>query len=331
MNSIQQAINQAIEVYTENIATKYNLDKQELIDMWNQIDTKKQSASSSSLIKLITLPPPSKPSPQTVDNEKTIGCPYLFTKGAREGELCNSKPTKGETYCCRHKKYEGTDPKVKKVLPTAKKTMAETVKPSVKQPIGKKPVNIVLKKHKILDKYMDTETGFLFRSKDDRVVIGRAVDDKCVPLTEKDIHEIKARGFKYEMITEKREQELEEEEEEEEEQELEEEKSSKIVNPTTTTIKTSDAKKPSPTTTTTIKASDAKSIKKSISSIINKTTEQAESVEDILGMLQKKSPTGIQKKSTKNEEFASEAEDDEDNATSIDGDSIRGDLDEEDD
>lgn len=321
MNSIQQAITQAIDVYAGNIATKYDLDKQELIDMWNQLDAKKQSASPASLIKPVV--PPPKPTSKIVDTEKSTGCPYLFTKGAREGELCNNKPTKGETYCCRHKKYEGTDPKVKKVLPTAKKTMSEAVKPSVKQPVGKKPVNIILKKHKVLDQYMDTETGFLFRSKDDRVVVGRAVDDKCVPLSEKDIDEVKSRGFKYEMVKEKCE-EVEEEELKDVEEELEDEDEEKIVKP-------KEVKKPSPKTSKPIKASDVKSVKKSISSAINKTSEQAESVEEILGMLQKKPSSGIQKKSTKDEEFASEAEDEEDDDASVGGDSFGNDLDEEDD
>lgn len=315
MESIQQAINQAIDIYTENISNKYNINKQDLVDIWNQLEPKKPpSATPTSLIKPI---PTSSPPVKDTNIEKPSGCPYLFTKGAREGEACNSKPVKGEVYCSRHKKYQDVEPKVKKVIPTAKKTMAETVKPSSKQLIGKKPVNIILKKHKILDKYMDTETGFLFRSKDDRVVIGRAVDDKCIPLNENDIEEIKSRGFKFEMTTDKC---LNIEDEEIEDEEIEDEDPKK------------DVVKPSLPKTNDIKGSDAKSVKKSISTAINNTTEPLESVEEILGMLQKKSSTGIQKKSTKDEEFASEAEDntDEDDA-SIDGNSYGGDLDEEDD
>ena len=315
MNTIQQAIQQAIDVYSGNIATKYNINKQELIDIWNQIDAKKQSASPSILIKPAPAPAP-VPAPQPSSNvsttEKPTGCPYLFIKGTREGEICGSKPTKGETYCCRHKKYEGTDPKVKKVLPTAKKTMADTVKPGIKQPVEKKSVSIVLKKHKVLDQYMDVETGFLFRSKDDRVVIGRELDNKCIPLTEKDIDEIKSRGFKYEITKEKCKN--------VEENELEEEK-----------VEEKSKTKSPPPFVKPIKGSDAKSVKKSISSAICKTTEQAESVEDILGMLQKKAPSGIQKKSVKDEEFASEAEDDEVDDASIGGDSFGDNLDEEDD
>lgn len=301
MNTIQQAVNQVINIFTENIANKYNLDKQELIDIWNQIDSKQPPTITSA-------PPPSIQNTDT-DVQKPTGCPYLFTKGAREGELCNCKPIKGETYCSKHKKYEGLEPKVKKVLPTAKKTIAETLKPSQKQPLGKKPVNIVLKKHKILDQYMDTETGFLFRSKDDRVVVGRAIDDKCVPLNDKDIDEIKSRGFKYEMIVEKTIDTQSEENKKEE----------KVI------------KKCSPQTNKPIKGSDAKSIKKSISSVINNTTEQSESVEDILGMLQKKTPSGIKKKSTQNEEFTSEAEDDVEDDASIGGVSVGNYLDEEED
>ena len=312
MNTIQQAVNQVINIFTENIAKKYNLDKEELIDIWNQIDSKQESSQSLTLIKPITSPPPPSIQNTNTDVQKPTGCPYLFTKGAREGELCNCKPIKGETYCSKHKKYEGLEPKVKKVLPTAKKSMAETLKPSQKQPVGKKPVNIVLKKHKILDKYMDTETGFLFRSKDDRVVVGRAIDDKCVPLNDKDIDEIKSRGFKYEMIVEKSLHTEEEEKEKEKEKE-------KVI------------KKCSPQTNRSIKGSDAKSIKKSISSVINNTSEQIESVEDILGMLQKKTPSGIQKKSTQNEEFTSEAEDDVEDDASIGGESIGNYLDEEED
>jgi len=53
----------------------------------------------------------------------------------------------------------------------------------------------VLRKHKEIDKLWHKESGFVFRSAKERVVIGKCVDNKLVDLTEQDVEECRIWGF----------------------------------------------------------------------------------------------------------------------------------------
>ena len=118
-------------------------------------------------------------------------CPYVFTKGNSVGKQCGCKTVKGNTYCSKHKKYEGMEPKEKTVVPKSKKL----VSPQVKKSHEVKPVDIVLRKHKILDQLWHSETGMVFKSANEPYVIGKCVKDKLTDLSVDDINICKSYGF----------------------------------------------------------------------------------------------------------------------------------------
>lgn len=132
------------------------------------------------------------------EKKKVTGCPYVYTKGAKEGLRCGCKPKGGNTYCSRHKKYEGQVPNTKKVLPPARRSIVSNKR---KNPTKKHP-EIVLHKGPN-GKHYHRPTGLVFGS--DKVAIGtwlRAGDnpkgvDEIVTLTDKDIEVAKKHMFAF--------------------------------------------------------------------------------------------------------------------------------------
>ena len=96
---IENVIKKSIVIFVNRVSKKYNLDCEELLQLWdNKTDNttipSKPSASSSN-----------KTSPAKTDVGSSEGCPYVYTKGEKEGETCNIKPKGNVVYCTRHKKY----------------------------------------------------------------------------------------------------------------------------------------------------------------------------------------------------------------------------------
>uniref|UniRef100_A0A6C0CYJ9 Uncharacterized protein n=1 Tax=viral metagenome TaxID=1070528 RepID=A0A6C0CYJ9_9ZZZZ len=183
IKGIEFIIKNAIEQYACKIADKYdNIELGELEDLWNEISedikisisvNSKQSKSKSKI----------KTEEVHVDTKKTTnsGCQYVFSRGQNSGETCGSKTVINTVYCSRHKKQEGKEPKTKKIIPTVDKT----VKP-------------VLTKHKIINKLWHQETGLVFDTiKDEKIVIGKVLDNKVISLTAEDVETCKNWRFKY--------------------------------------------------------------------------------------------------------------------------------------
>src|SRR5210317_1780997 len=107
--TIENTINQAIKDFTDRIAEKHNLDSSELLSLWESRNilistnnkTEKKYSNKKSEIKSSKKPSAAKS--DISSKSDFIGCPYLFTKGSREGECCGSKPKNGAVYCSRHK------------------------------------------------------------------------------------------------------------------------------------------------------------------------------------------------------------------------------------
>ena len=87
-----------------------------------------------------------------------------------------------------------------------------------------KKSGIQLKTNKVLQKLWHPDSGFVFRSKDDKTVIGQCVDDKLVPLSEEMVDACKKLKFSFDKsLLKKEEEKLEKEDDEDEEEENEEE------------------------------------------------------------------------------------------------------------
>jgi hypothetical protein len=336
MNTLVEEIENVIQMSINNflscMSKKYNLDYEELLQLWdNKTDNItiqcKPSASSSN-----------RTSPAKTDSGSSVkgeGCPYVYTKGEKEGETCNIKPKGNVVYCTRHKKYEGTEPKQKKLLPSTKKSIAGTT--TVKKSPQKKTVNTVLRKNKALDKLWHSATCMVFKSAKERVVIGKCVDDKLQPLTNDDIEVCMAHSFAFEKDTDDVKKSNNKSEDSDlktsnEESEDEKEVIPKVVpdNKQAKCIKKSIA---AAITETKIQAKDvevipkvvpdnkqAKCIKKSIAAAITETKIQAKDVEEILGELQIKSSKKIKEKDLfgESDSAKSEGEDEDEEEELID-------------
>jgi hypothetical protein len=303
IKEIENAIESAIGGFAQRVADKYSLNIDELMKLWTGGEEETKVEPKKAVTK--------KQPPRKVNAKKVDGCPYMFTKGTREGETCGNNPKSGATYCSRHFKYEGTEPKQKKILPTVKKSISANVaKPKV---TTRKTVNAVLRKNKTLDKYWHSDTGMVFQSAKDRIVIGKCVDDELIALTPDDIEVCMAHSFKMEepeeevpeeeevvpeeeeVVPEEEEVVPEEEEVVPEEEEVvpEEEVGNKAARQITAVPKKVSVKKqisrPPPAKITPKKSLagvKAKKIKKSIAAAIAETDIQAADVEEILGELQ---------------------------------------------
>jgi hypothetical protein len=201
MEEIKTSINRSVETFIEKVATKYNLNNEDLMNIWDQTsscvaDTKIISKPSVKIVKETVRASPTK----TEGSSSGDGCPYIYTKGEKEGQSCNIKPKGGTVFCTRHKKYEGTEPKQKKILPSSKKSISPNT--GAKKIPAVNSVNTVLRKNKAIDKLWHLATGMVFKSVKERVVIGKCVDDKLLPLSTEDIEVCMAHGFAYENTDE---------------------------------------------------------------------------------------------------------------------------------
>jgi predicted DNA-binding WGR domain protein len=192
-NQIDTAIEDNIAKYVKLVAKTYNLDKKELMNLWNTIRDK--DGSSSSIDSKVNTKASLNTKSDTKSKSKSNGgCPYEYIKGKRKGETCGVVSKDGSQYCSMHKKHEGQEPKERKVLPEPKKSIMPAKKSS---PVTKE-VSRVLRKHKELDMIWHQETGLAFTT-EERLVIGKIVNDKLVELTEEDIDTCNKWGFFYQM------------------------------------------------------------------------------------------------------------------------------------
>ena len=237
MENIQDIIKTYIKAYIKLIDEEFGLSETELLPLWEQViarGTENTPPAPSGPPETPSKPPSKSPSKKTSPKapEKKVeslnensnckamyatarkvsqlanshlkvrsGCPYVFTKGAREGSTCGSKPKDDKTYCSRHKKYEGQSPKVKKVSPPLRRSIVSTKKRTAPK---KKHQDIILHKGPGGRLY-HRPTGLVFGR--DKVAIGtwlRADNnssgvDEIIPLTDENIAVAKKYMFAFKV------------------------------------------------------------------------------------------------------------------------------------
>ena len=140
INDIQSIINNNVSEFIRILSDRYKLDTDELHNTWGDISLGKESKKSND-VKTKKQPTKKqiekeeKEEENEEEEEKEIidirenssskACPYKFSKGVRQGEICGIKANKG-THCSKHKKYE-------KDVTTKSKNTRTTAKPDVKQ------------------------------------------------------------------------------------------------------------------------------------------------------------------------------------------------------
>ena len=254
VKSIENIIVKAIREYNSKLSEKYSLDISDLEELWNEVsgDSSVKKKSGRKTEKVDTDSVDTKTSKKS---NKEGGCPYLFTKGKNEGSTCGSKPKDGGEYCSRHQKFEGVGQTEKKKIPEAKKSIVSQEKKK-ESPVSKTKPQIVIRLNKEIGKYWNPETTLVFKSKDERIVIGSFKDDKINSLTDDDIEACEKYGFKYEKEEEKK------VEKEKEEEEVEKKITKKVAKKEELPVK--------------------KVEKKSLSAEITKTNLEAEKIEKVL-------------------------------------------------
>jgi len=302
--TLMNIIDECIDKYNKEIASKYDLDVEELNELWFDISKDEKVVEKKVVEKKVVekkVVEKKVVEKKVVEKVSPVGssncCPYVFAKGANAGEQCGCKPKNGAVYCSKHKKYEGTEPKSakKSPLPVPKKTIVPTTK-KVTPPI-KKP-NLVLIRNKKINKFVHQESGLVFKSEKEKNVIGKLRDDKIAELSEEDISNCKKYGFKYEIkpvepekeevdeeeVDEEEKEEVDEEEvDEEEKEEVDEEEKEEVDEK-----KINNMMKISRKITAVpekLQAKEATNFKKSINKAITNTNAQVEDVEEILNKL----------------------------------------------
>ena len=192
---MNQMINTIIEKnitdYITKISRKYNLDTEELTNIWDEMQNKESkkvrskskddSKDDSSADESDSSENKKSKTKKVVSNKEKpekIVCSYIFTKGNRLNETCGCKTKDDSLFCTKHKKYEDLETKkTKPIIPTNTK-------------------NLILRKNKKIGKMMHKETNMVFN--DEKIVIGKCIDDTIHKLIEEDIEICKKFSFKYE-------------------------------------------------------------------------------------------------------------------------------------
>lgn len=197
MKSIETAILKIVHEYNERICEKYELNMEELENLWKEVSGSEAPKKRGPVKKKDDDSTPSTPKKSKSKSKDVEGCcPYVFIKGKNEGQTCNSKPKEGATYCSRHAKCEETGQKEKKKIPSAK-TVSSKNEDKDKKKKDEKP-KIVIRMNKDINKYWNPETKLVFKSKEERVVVGNYDNDTLNKLTDDDIAVCEKYGFKYE-------------------------------------------------------------------------------------------------------------------------------------
>jgi hypothetical protein len=184
--------------YCKLISDTYSINYDELIGLWDNKDKKETKVDSKKEIKVESKKEIKKVEKNDIETENA-GCPYTYTKGQKAGQECGVKAKNGGRYCSVHKKYENTEPKEKKNIPITTRTQKAIEESRTKIILPKKRTEYsTFRKNNELDLYINEATNFALKSMQTRLVIGKIIDNKLHPLTDKDKEECLRYNMKYE-------------------------------------------------------------------------------------------------------------------------------------
>jgi len=208
----------SFSIYNKLIAERFNIDLEALEKLMEDVPT---MLPISVVIKPSTaLHPPQGTVkavivPKDKDNTREVEpkalvdsscCSYYIKRGPKANTICGTKLRKGSEFCGKHTKKEDK--------PQKKKEKEENEEAEEEEPTAttlKKKNHLVLRMNKVINKWWHSESGLVFKSSDDKVVIGVFKDDQVVDLSDKDIEKCIAYKFRYEVTKRKRSEEDEEE------------------------------------------------------------------------------------------------------------------------
>jgi len=167
-----------LDEYLNLISTKHGIEFSELKELMNQV--KITAAQPVPVLVAQPPPPPKIHRPVVVDvNNK---CGYVLLRGNNAGNACGKKNKKDSNFCSLHSKK--------------KEDNIVVVVDTTNVPVPKKP-NPVLRMNKIIDKWWHPDTGLVFKSGDEKIVIGIFKDEQIADLSDADVATCIANKFKY--------------------------------------------------------------------------------------------------------------------------------------
>lgn len=180
MDNIRSIIKTTMSSFIKDIAKAMGDDEELFYDIWKDNDyeeniekvikeeEKKLTKSTNEKVEKKT---EKKVEPETKMKLES-GCPYVFSKGQKQGQKCGVKSKNGQEFCSTHKKKDGPQSTTSKRSSTASNDTTVS-----------KSGSIMLKKYN--ENLIHTETQLIF-DRNSKSVIGRLVNDQVKPLTESD-------------------------------------------------------------------------------------------------------------------------------------------------
>ena len=207
INEIQKSIEKTMEKYIQTISKTYTLKEMDLKKMWKNISVDSISENDETDDKTKKV----KEKKSCISTSSSCsGCPYIYSKGAKKGIMCGVMPkTKDTKYCSTHKKYEGEEPKEKKILPKRDKSKNDSDeddsdkeekkisnKNDIDESLSRKKL---LRKEPLLDnKLINEDTKLVFDSENGKlVVIGKFLNGKLENISDEDIETCKKYNYAF--------------------------------------------------------------------------------------------------------------------------------------
>jgi hypothetical protein len=179
---LENLCQEEIYIFLHNLSVEYNLEIGELHYMWDLFNYKNEE-SDNSLEKSEKIENESDNSlEKEYKKEKYKKCRYIYTRGDKINKECNSKILDSSCdYCSKHNKHNKHNKNNKN-----KEEKTTNINPN----------DIIIQLNKKINKYVHTETGYVFFSKEKIVVYCRLVDGMLLELSEEDIAICKLYRFK---------------------------------------------------------------------------------------------------------------------------------------
>lgn len=168
------AIQSILQQYIQNVSTTYNIPVNNLQDLMDKFPN---TATGNILRPVVEPVVVHQPLPAVGVNT----CQYVYVKGQKAGSSCSHKRKKDSDFCSQHSKKK-EEPQI---------VVVETAKEAPKKP------NPVLRMNKIINKWWHPETGLVFKSSEEKIVIGIFKEESIHDLTEEDVASCVAHKFKY--------------------------------------------------------------------------------------------------------------------------------------
>lgn len=159
--------------YLNLISTKHGIKFSELKELMNEVKGNHGNDGPPPVVAVVKKVNPIV----NVD-----GCKYMPQRGKNVGIVCGKKTKKDCEFCTAHSKKQGPP---------------NTIEVETKDaPIPKKP-NPVLRKNHIIGKWWHPDSGLVFKSSEEKIVIGIYKDEQLLDLTDDDVTTCIAYKFKY--------------------------------------------------------------------------------------------------------------------------------------